>query len=1029
MKFLNSLLPTYPEITNNLSTELLEISEFSQLVNKTTDNINGFKGYQLFIQRFLSPLTPYKEVLIKHSMGSGKTCTAFLVIQMYYSFKKHKCLILTQNKSQGKNVKELLKTCITYLQDIKGYEKNLLEKYLEDNLLFETFGSIAKRGEGEKGRKRFQNFLKGIHIIVIDEAHTIHHKDTELQLYLDIMNLLTEARERNIRIILITGTPIMNHFSKLFQLMDLILPQDKRFSKLQDEQNTILTNAAQDHNFSETEQSSEKKINEFYFTKEGNLKPNIEDEIRSRFAGRISSFQIVNRSVNLIEMGVYYNFKTKLGEQYQSPDTSRTKVVINEMIGYQKDQYLRALEFKAENEQMIAFFSKELVEGRTKKHQQTITNLPKNLDNKDITNELQLNSILYYTILKELQSNPKEAAFYYNDLVQYPYNKLFALILKKNGFVHLIQETQSTTTIDTVLKYVRQNDKNGMRQRFAVISSDFGTSSPNEIDKLVQIFSHPNNRYGEFLRLIVGSKKIAFGYNLINGRQAHIVLQWNSPIMNQAISRVIRGRTNFNKPDEKYVKVYRHFISPGIKEGEKLFEKETVFERRLKSVEEKEIRNAKILHLVDTMAIDCRVHQSYHVSNLNLDNTVECNFLPCKLNYDCGNNRQMNVKVDNAFLFHEQKGQLDFLHSLISDLIFKNTSSFSLNDLVLLSSNNLTENEVIFYLLKIIEEQTIFEDVLGFPKILDQFQDVIFTKDPNSFDLQSSSVHKISQIISPMVLHFDYSSLTLDSHFAIINERNNILDVFRQTTKQDILKKYNLLSILAKVWVFEFVLTQNSDKTSKLVLTTLKETEIGNFIEDYSTLSKIKNDILYAHKIISEYHIKEHKVKRPEDIIEGIRIYSKFSKQWSFLTNISTTDFLQSDLEIAKLLQNIKTKEPIGATAIDQNELNFRFIADGNKIKRIQWSDSKEGSRKGRECKTLTRDMLRGYFIEYLNLLKTNFKLYKPKLKDFVKKYKIKIEKESSNAIEEAFEKGYLSLKTTKIACEFLFDLQTSLFQ
>jgi SNF2 family N-terminal domain. len=952
MKFLNSLLPIFPEISENLSKDLLSITFFSELLDKTAENIDGFRGYQVFVQRFLSPLTPYRELLIKHSMGSGKTCTAFLVILSYTKyFRTQNCLVLVNNKSQIKNIRSLLKKCVVYL-NTKDYEKKVIENYIEKHIEFRTFDNVSKKKEK----------LQHIQVIIVDEAHTIHDKTAEGALYSNMMLFLDDARKRQIRIILMTGTPITNHFSKLFQLMDLILPKELRFETYEARYNIKK---------GQEEQEQEKNINNFYFEK-GSLKKESEREIKKRLYGRVSSFQIIHRTTKVLEMGEFYNFETRTGEPTQSGSTSKSKVFINVMKGSQREEYMKLLVQEEPSEQKeisLAFFAPDLLANQYRIENQFLR-IKSNVLSENIR-DLEQHSILYYNVLKEMgeidddEAKQKEAAFYFNDLVRGSANMLFSHILQKRGFEYLLGN-ESISTLLTNLKH----DKATKRKRFVVISSDFGTTSDNEIDKIIQIYTHPSNLYGEYLRIIIGSKKIALGYNLINGRQVHVILQWNSPLMNQAIARVIRGKTNFSNESDNYVKIYKHFITPGGLTDQK----DILFERRLKKVEEKEDKNAKILHIVDKVAVDCFVNQKYHVSNSDLDFTTDCNLLRCSENYDCGKKPEIFPKTDNSFLFVEDDNKFNKLSDTISDLVKTNVYSVEIPDLYSMCPN-FTENEFYFYLSKIITEQIVFEDALGFYKICGTIYNVLFFKDKPFI---SSDIEKISYITVPKFLTFNYSPLEVDKFFICNKEQDKVVKLL--TSNMFNTNDYDNLNILTKTWLFEIVFP-TSDNINNNIKNQLKEKEKNNFVENPT------KDILMVHKLISEYHLKGHKVKKPEDLVEGLRIF--INGNWKDAV-VDAIELSKSLLEKEQGSQEIKVEIP--------QELEFVFVKEKGIIKR------KKGSGKGRACTTLLQSELNDYFEKYISKFRKH------------SKEPVVLRKEFQNA--KIGEK-----------CEILFKLQQDLFK
>ena len=78
---ISNFIPQYKPINgDDLISYLNNLPEF---LNIKTDK-NGFKRWQKFVAKYMSPNNFHKDLLILHEMGSGKTCTAILCI--FYSF-------------------------------------------------------------------------------------------------------------------------------------------------------------------------------------------------------------------------------------------------------------------------------------------------------------------------------------------------------------------------------------------------------------------------------------------------------------------------------------------------------------------------------------------------------------------------------------------------------------------------------------------------------------------------------------------------------------------------------------------------------------------------------------------------------------------------------------------------------------------------------------------------------------------------------------------------------------------------------
>lgn len=98
------------------------------------------------------------------------------------------------------------------------------------------------------------------------------------------------------------------------------------------------------------------------------------------------------------------------------------------------------------------------------------------------------------------------------------------------------------------------------RDRFCFVSGQFGHKTDESIMKLIEIESHPNNKYGEYIRLIIISYKGSVGFNWRFIRQVHILLNAIPSMMKQTLGRCFRGSSPFEGA-ENFVKIHFHLIN------------------------------------------------------------------------------------------------------------------------------------------------------------------------------------------------------------------------------------------------------------------------------------------------------------------------------------------------------------------------------------------------------------------------------------------------------------------------------------
>ncbi len=179
---------------------------------------------------YISPGTPYRGLILFHSLGSGKTLTSFKIISKFI------------DKEPGRDIYFITPPGITaYVSgEISKFHK-LLPNNFKERVNIKSYISFANRLSGEtewdigplKGKRisekdSFDALLENS-LIVMDEAHNINDtsnttiKNSFSQIYTSI------RKAKNIRVVLLTGTPIKNKPYEISKLINLLKFKDDRY--------------------------------------------------------------------------------------------------------------------------------------------------------------------------------------------------------------------------------------------------------------------------------------------------------------------------------------------------------------------------------------------------------------------------------------------------------------------------------------------------------------------------------------------------------------------------------------------------------------------------------------------------------------------------------------------------------------------------------------------------------------------------------------------------------------------------------
>jgi hypothetical protein len=244
---------------------------------------------QRFIANFMSPRTPYRSALLYHATGVGKTCSAIQVAEQFLSvFPNRQVIILAPRTIRGGYLTQIFDvdrvvigegdepnttsqcTGTTYLElanclyerdkdviknkvlyrirrryKVLGYLAFALEIDGKDGILKKIPARFTGQAR-EQEERRLLNREYGGKLIIIDEAHNLRDaadepdkevespggaaqqtEEAEGKVLTPIIRKLFDRTE-DMRLLLMTATPMYNSYTDIFFLFDLILRNEKK---------------------------------------------------------------------------------------------------------------------------------------------------------------------------------------------------------------------------------------------------------------------------------------------------------------------------------------------------------------------------------------------------------------------------------------------------------------------------------------------------------------------------------------------------------------------------------------------------------------------------------------------------------------------------------------------------------------------------------------------------------------------------------------------------------------------------------
>lgn len=269
INFINSLFAPYKQ-------ELKETAETISCESRSEQDFS-LMAHQKIVKDYLNTYTPYRGLLLYHGLGSGKTCSSIAIAE---GMKDSKKIIVMTPASLRRNYYEELKKCgdimykknqfwefvastkeniqtlstalnlsVDYINKQGGAwlinlkkkpnystlnsgDKESLEKQLDEMIRYK-YQFISYNG---LRRSQMRNLTTGIDgkinpfdnsVVIIDEAHNLvsrivnkQGKRTEDSVTVELYELLMSAD--NVKIILLSGTPIINYPNEIAILFNII---------------------------------------------------------------------------------------------------------------------------------------------------------------------------------------------------------------------------------------------------------------------------------------------------------------------------------------------------------------------------------------------------------------------------------------------------------------------------------------------------------------------------------------------------------------------------------------------------------------------------------------------------------------------------------------------------------------------------------------------------------------------------------------------------------------------------------------
>lgn len=609
------------------------------------DEIFKLSNTQKFLKNYMSASTPYRGVLIFHGVGVGKTCAAISIVEQFkdelmeegkkiYVIRgdeiKKQLFDINAVRKGKPNVQCTGDTYLKLVNDPKYEEKceageldwcmaleNMVKKttkrYYEFNGALQWANKVMaevkkatknvpikyrKEREIDKYRKMFSDS-----VLIVDEAHNIKDKSDKDQHIVPPILMKAVTYAKNLRLILLSATPMFDSYADLIPILNYLLLNDKR-AKIK-----------------------ERDI----FTKDGDFVSGGEQRLIEKTRGYVSYLRgedpfdfplrfssAINNTKNIItpdkwpKVDIYGN---KLTETIKHMDIIGCPMSSLHYKIYQT--YIEKRYKQNIGEKTSAAWSAEMQIGNIVFQELSkITGDP-----RECYSERG-----FYNVIDKVDGKtqykfkePKNAEIFTMPTIK-KYSPKFYEIIKSieeaEGLVFVYTQFETSGILPLafaleiagytkykskhvpLLDYKGKKPNNG-KQYLIISGKDNLSKGSSEFIKKGQ------NMINEPVKVILGTKAASEGLNLFGVREMHVVDPWhNLNRLEQVVGRGTRRHSHKKlEPEKQNLTIYYYAITTPKND------EESVDMKIYRTAEEKDLKIAKIELLLKRNAIDCNLNR------------------------------------------------------------------------------------------------------------------------------------------------------------------------------------------------------------------------------------------------------------------------------------------------------------------------------------------------------------------------------------------------------------------------------------
>lgn len=462
-------------------------------------NTDGLYPHQEFVRRFMSPYTPYKSLILYHSLGSGKSIACIAVAVDHFLHDKKKCIIVTKGDSGTNNFIGQIEMYHGMSESGKRDEWNMSMFSMKHYI---SLSNQINNMSDDEVHKAFSNS-----IIVLDEVHNVRYlkRVTENSVYGSIVRLLKLCT--NVKIIIATATPMTDNHEQVQSLLGIC-------------------------NYSRDDSSSMNGIISYNRV--------IQDRPASTEIGTLDYVPGVR--VYASDMTGHQRDAYGLEDMEKPPDDIYRKLTHISLFCFEDGTHGKSVtDNKMKKTRTITTIT-SMSTKRTREIRYVKYSIMPEFSNS-LTGDNLRNSSSKYSAVMDLLDDSDGNVFIFLEEVKGSGLLLLASVLEQHGYELYLGEDVGSI-------------KPAKRYTMCVGSADI---CPNNNDRL-DGFNCDANKNGDYVRVLLGSRVIGESITLRNVRHFYCLTpHWNDSTVEQAIGRVVRNKSHASLiASDRHVNIYIH---------------------------------------------------------------------------------------------------------------------------------------------------------------------------------------------------------------------------------------------------------------------------------------------------------------------------------------------------------------------------------------------------------------------------------------------------------------------------------------